>query len=1563
VHWLGLLAFGLLCANGDKAVNTWKVKVEGDHVGSLHLVAEVKLGIDSVGYPVVVGVGSGLTQVCCDKGTGMCTNHQGYVLKHNELLKYNELCDVKGLDDECVLGKFSNDFFSPNRPGETYDFEARVVSSRVAVLSGETVELSFACIDKYGVFPDQGKTVPNSLLLGPGVEKFPKSSFVSELFSQGTISRDGFSCCLSKRDGAIFLGGVWPTSVRYTYTPIISAEKLVSVQLEGLFLLGSSDQAYTETNLKSQLAGLNFGSGVTTLENDAYRSFLKNLKTFASADENDDIIMPHNVRTPCFSETEKKKLPVLAFLFHGSTLNVESDNYLYEKVIASKQLYCLSIIPGTSTALGLRLFFEKVLMFDFSLSMVGFATGPCSTEPAKDSTTMLLKGVQMLDIVAKNRYQYYKFPISGDAFDVAISVSSFRGDPDLYVTFGDTLPTREKYDVASFVSQTLEYVSIDKTKLKGKTQMCIGVYGHFDQSYFSIVAYTPNDMTSAVTLLDGFSVIVNSAKLVHFSFDPVIGSSFVSASEIAVVPLGGDADVFVSKSKVFPDPGNRDTYEQSATHKGGEEEFLSIPSVKNKRETLRISVRTLDEQTKYSITATSATSTLTLQSGKVVYFNVRKDGYQYFKLFSNKEKSDIQIYVRGFGTADPDVFVGCELYPIGTKNGKPSEKHYKWMSMWKGSDSIVIEASDANYCESRIFYIAVQGFKAGRFSIFAVKDTDGPFMNLVSGVAQYGVVGENQYRFYQLQLPKESHEVLIHIQHVRGSRRHMYLYATDEFMFHAPEGDDFCDSVDPAKVPCEGHNGACKCSTFGARGHFGLVPGCGRQFKNPEEGSRDYCYVRDPVNCELVDGYVEEAKKVKGNRFKFCKTGPANKHQLPIQQNEHSYKWSMDGAQQQMKIKIGKKMSKLTMGVYSEGFHASYMLTATVNPSTGTSGDGGSKVPPISHLTSAVPSSGNMLLVSEKQYFSYHMDPDTLKDPEEALSILVTVQSGLVALYVSRTEQYPSAGSSSWQSLNINSGDTQGYIHIDLSKPCEGKHTVQGSCDRNKILDPGEHRGLFFIGVEAKERSIFSVTALVGGDYIHLSEGITFNAALTKHGAFGALFEFEPNSPENVIHIEQRDRNLTQGEWMCPMHIYVVFCDSDQGCKRREGVPSSTTATNEGLIEKNRYGMATKVELSPIVLRASKQRFHIGVFAPSTSDECIQDIPFSIVYLADKKKTLIDGNCLKSSTQCMRDGIIENDDAKVFEVSGEVDIELESCRGSLSLAICAQSFRGDGTRTKNGEQQECGYSNTNFFKNTGTNGVVTRDHDLTDPKKPSYMTYILSLRGTSANIPAEYQLRFIDSSSRNKRFPPHLHNKRFKVDTTDSTKIVIKQLDLTHDDIKLVGGDVPNPDQLVFSVLIWKKDSVAHIEGAQPNTPCGIDYMKKQGIVEKHGCPNLLETDCSIPKDLGEYQVTLLVGCQKGCGNLLFNYLDVSLTMKHRHRKHKGWIVSLVLISLLLIAVVLLFVARKLHREKNILASRLEYEMHDVRNMATSQANFAQIPDAGAGVSLLQESDELGDQI
>ena len=98
--------------------------------------------------------------------------------------------------------------------------------------------------------------------------------------------------------------------------------------------------------------------------------------------------------------------------------------------------------------------------------------------------------------VEENAWNYYVFDVTCDDCVLLIQVTTFgSGDPDLYVTYGDSrMPDEENYDFKSSTSKS-EILSIDKentfftsyklTSISGK--YTIGVFG-VKRSLYTIIA-------------------------------------------------------------------------------------------------------------------------------------------------------------------------------------------------------------------------------------------------------------------------------------------------------------------------------------------------------------------------------------------------------------------------------------------------------------------------------------------------------------------------------------------------------------------------------------------------------------------------------------------------------------------------------------------------------------------------------------------------------------------------------------------------------------------------------------------------------------------------------------------------------------------------------------------------------------------------------------------------------------------------------------------------------------------------------------------------------------------
>lgn len=381
-----------------------------------------------------------------------------------------------------------------------------------------------------------------------------------------------------------------------------------------------------------------------------------------------------------------------------------------------------------------------------------------------DSLMVLQESVPQQDYVAHFGWRYFMFTLQQPHQDIRIALTSFTGDPDLFINVCNNMPGEECKSrptnlTGGFTWSSRGWGSETLSIPYGSAHACqpsplrpcdyyIGVLG-FQASYFSIVASLHSDRP--LLLVDGVPQHghVNASVQNNYVLDVLPGKEFIG---ITVTPSYGDPDVFVSLDLQKPGPSH-----------------FNYRSVAGLSQTDRIAIHSSDPQyqaspcdatlpcrvfigvlgyieSAYTIVATTGGSATALMAGVPSQASVNEGKYVYFRFGVDVAGTTLSFTVTPIN-GDPDMFVS-------TTNERPTNGDSTWSATRAGTDTIDIFADDPGRCaEPCTYFIGVRAFGSdAAFTLVAKQRPSDPTM-LVDGVPSLGSLNATQTDEYIFHFP------------------------------------------------------------------------------------------------------------------------------------------------------------------------------------------------------------------------------------------------------------------------------------------------------------------------------------------------------------------------------------------------------------------------------------------------------------------------------------------------------------------------------------------------------------------------------------------------------------------------------------------------------------------------------------------------------------------------------------------------------------------------------------------------------------------------------------------
>jgi len=292
----------------------------------------------------------------------------------------------------------------------------------------------------------------------------------------------------------------------------------------------------------------------------------------------------------------------------------------------------------------------------------------------------------------------------------------------------------------------------------------------FNQTQFTLVV-TESSTEHPTTLLGGIPLEFYALKDDEMYFVLDVPKSSADITFMAT-PIYGDPDIYVN-------PGAKGFYVTPADvkdkvpaiwdsdHSFGVDSVLVdhndpefVKDGNNIQYFVTIRVR---EDTRFAVRAYSAATIMTLTAGTPVVDKVSDMSYHYYRFVEAADSTQDVIFDVSPLEGDPDLLVGCHIVPFFNISGYPSNRihHHNYSSAGMGEDSILISGSPSNRkkCPGGVYYLAVFGFHATRFSLTAIHQ--GGVVKLQDGVTIRSTSYPNIGRLFSFRMGVEPEEVSI----------------------------------------------------------------------------------------------------------------------------------------------------------------------------------------------------------------------------------------------------------------------------------------------------------------------------------------------------------------------------------------------------------------------------------------------------------------------------------------------------------------------------------------------------------------------------------------------------------------------------------------------------------------------------------------------------------------------------------------------------------------------------------------------------------------------------------
>jgi len=386
----------------------------------------------------------------------------------------------------------------------------------------------------------------------------------------------------------------------------------------------------------------------------------------------------------------------------------------------------------------------------FLIAVYGYSQTSFSlTVTTTGSLTTLQNGTPLTNSMTQGQWHYYMLPVNAEE-DVTVSVTSFSGDPDIYVSTTQVNPTFDDYmwDSNAYLADSVTIPHTDPNWCQ--CNFYIGVYAWSATSYQITATFS-----MPITLQSGVasSGEVGVHAMVVYALNVPAGAQDVT---ISVSPLTGNARLFVATGR---EPETSDYDWMSTQWNGGSIVIRSSdsdwPCTGNSRCILLIGVYGVTASS-YSLTATTSSESVMLRNGVAVTEHVDTDSWEQFTFTVDQDDVTLRVAITP-SSGDPDIYI--------SRNGEPSYSNWEWESNAYGADAIEIVNAARG-----VYYIGVYGWESSTYSIMAIMETGDECgsSRLVLGQPQNAALTQGDYHCYVVTLTESYADLSISVTRITG---------------------------------------------------------------------------------------------------------------------------------------------------------------------------------------------------------------------------------------------------------------------------------------------------------------------------------------------------------------------------------------------------------------------------------------------------------------------------------------------------------------------------------------------------------------------------------------------------------------------------------------------------------------------------------------------------------------------------------------------------------------------------------------------------------------------------
>lgn len=389
-----------------------------------------------------------------------------------------------------------------------------------------------------------------------------------------------------------------------------------------------------------------------------------------------------------------------------------------------------------------------------------------SVDSDAQSVVQLVDGQPQVGAVFHTQYRYYTLdlrPLAGSNVslpDVTFTLTNSVGDPDLFVSSGTEVPTKDTF-MWSSTSSTTDMITVPNPVAELYT---VAVYGFTSANYTLVVS-------TGVTSLQGGVPMRGNLMGSTYRYYSIIVTDTSKDLTITVTPFSGDPDLFVSQGELPADwkngmAPNRSTYGWSAQMYRAD--TITIPSTDPRYADCQLCTYIISvfafTPASYTITA-SFSDMVQLSDGLPQESTVTAGGMNYYSIQVPEGSSDVTFSVTPL-SGNPNLYINAGQAGVVAKpTHAESQRH---SSEWFAGATITYRSTDDDFCSgsSCVYLVGVYGDSEAHYTLVAT--TSKQSQTLQNGIPVRDWAETDVYQYYVFTVDQDDLDLTVTVTAFSG---------------------------------------------------------------------------------------------------------------------------------------------------------------------------------------------------------------------------------------------------------------------------------------------------------------------------------------------------------------------------------------------------------------------------------------------------------------------------------------------------------------------------------------------------------------------------------------------------------------------------------------------------------------------------------------------------------------------------------------------------------------------------------------------------------------------------